>query len=267
MLSLETISQFGVIPFKQKALPSLQHMSSAQQAVAHSSTQARCSRCSQSHWTLPAGTVCPQHRQHLRSFFITTVSGQTYACLSHRATKQQCYISSTNGALCCSGIISEACASPAAPPPACHGRTHRAAAKLCSSFCSDTSYFFTTEQVSINSRQEFGPFLLVGLLKKSRNPGEGPSHPAQPLSRRRPGHPPENTDCDLSDVCFSRHIGHREGCAGRDSPAQTVPSSPLLSHSTPQTGGCRHGGDSESAFIFSILSEGERISARLRGDH
>ena len=173
----------------------------------------------------------------------------------------------TNGALCCSGIISEACASPAAPPPACHGRTHRAAAKLCSSFCSDTSYFFTTEQVSINSRQEFGPFLLVGLLKKSRNPGEGPSHPAQPLSRRRPGHPPENTDCDLSDVCFSRHICHREGCAGRDSPAQTVPSSPLLSHSTPQTGGCRHGGDSESAFIFSILSEGERISARLRGDH
>lgn len=130
-----------------------------------------------------------------------------------------------------------------------------------------TLYFFTTEQVSINSRQEFGPFLLVGLLKKSRNPGEGPSHPAQPLSRRRPVHPPENTDCDLSDVCFSRHIGHREGCAGRDSPAQTVPSSPVLSHSTPQTGGCRHGGDSESAFIFSILSEGERISARLRGDH
>lgn len=140
MLSLETISQFGVIPFKQKALPSLQHMSSAQQAAAHSSTQARCSRCFQSHWTLPAGTVCPQHRQHLRSFFITTVSGQTYACLSHRATKQQCYISSTNGALCCSGIISEACASPAAPPPACHGRTHRAAAKLCSSFCSDTLF-------------------------------------------------------------------------------------------------------------------------------
>lgn len=99
-----------------------------------------------------------------------------------------------------------------------------------------TLYFFTTEQVSINSRQEFGPFLLVGLLKKSRNPGEGPSHPAQPLSHRRPGHPPENTDCDLSDVCCSRHIVHREGCARRDSPAQTARSaflpSPQPFHST-----------------------------------
>lgn len=183
MLSQENISHFGVIPYKQSTPPVC-------------STQAVL--CRQEPTAAPSSVlpVLPRPPDTACKHSITSSSGhssspsslgQIFTCLSHRATEKQFYISSISGDLCCSGSICEAHASLAAPPAVCRGRTHTEDAKLCCSFCSDTSHCFTTKQVSINSRQEFVPFLLAGLLKKSSNPGERPSHPAQLPSCRRPG--------------------------------------------------------------------------------